>query len=79
MLNMIFEERDGTKVNVAKKIGDKYPEFGAELLGDRDGSITNNISFEQQRNCTRINQEILREWIRQRQGAKPLADVGSSY
>ena len=72
MPNMIFEERDGTRVNIAERIGDKYPDFGAEILDDRDGSIVSNISSEQQRNCTRINQAILRYWIRQRQGAKPL-------
>ena len=72
MVNIIFKERDGTRVNVAENIGDKYAEFGAQLLGDRDGSITNNICFEQQRNCTRINRAILSEWIKQRQGAKPL-------
>ena len=72
MPNMIFEERDSTRVDVAENIGDKYPEFGTQLLGDRDCIITNNIISKHQGNCTRINQEILTYWIRQRQGAKPL-------
>ena len=50
-------------INVTERIGTSYGKLGPLLLRDDDGSVTQAIRDQYQRDAAKINYEILQRWI----------------
>lgn len=66
-----FKAKNGSTMNIMKRIGADYQSLGILLLNDDDGSVTGQIVSQFQLNGYNITQEILKRWI-QGQGEKPV-------
>ena len=64
---MGFPSNEG-EVNIFRKVGRKYHDFGIVLLNDADGSQIDIIVSEFREDPYRINQEILKIWLQGRGG-----------
>ena len=69
--NLMFTRRDGTRVNVPEEIGDRFFDFGVQLLNDTSGAYVSSIDKRLRGDCTAINQEVLKGWIGGRRDARP--------
>ena len=58
-------------LNIVEEIGDKYSDFGINILNDRSGSYVRSLEREFQRRSCDINRTILTDWLRGKDGAKP--------
>ena len=59
------------RINVLEEIGSNYREFGALLLEDKAGTVTEAIVKEHKCDAKAINWEILRNWL-EGKGKKPV-------
>ena len=66
-----FRGTDRT-INIIEQIGTHYMDFGVNILNDRDGHYVSSLRDQFQRSAEDINRKIFMEWIRGRQGAKPV-------
>ena len=66
-----FRGTDRT-INIIEQIGTRYMDFGVSILNDRDCHYVSSLQDQFQRSAEDINRKILVEWIRGRQGAKPV-------
>lgn len=66
-----FPLSDGTRVNLAKKIGHEYTSFGVLLLEDSDGMVVDSIEQQLNSNPERINNRIFQQWL-QGKGREPV-------
>ena len=57
-----FETRSDS-IKITERIGTSYSKLGPLLLRDDDGSVTQAIRDQYQRDAAKINQEILQRWI----------------
>ena len=60
-----------TIINIPRKIGTNYSQFGIFLLNDPNGDRVHNLECEYRGNAEQINTEILREWATGR-GKEPV-------
>ena len=54
---------DKKNINIPVDIGNKYIQFGAQILEDENGTRVNNMEHKHLRDAERINTEILCEWL----------------
>ena len=66
-----FRIVDGTCMNLAKKIGANYHDFGVLLLKDNDGSTISAIELKQGGDPADINRRIFQLWL-QGKGKQPI-------
>ena len=59
------------RINVLEEIGSNYREFGALLLEDKAGTVTEAIVTKHKCDAKAINWEILRNWL-EGKGKKPV-------
>ena len=59
------------RINIPQEIGDKYHNFGLDLLDDRNGVRIRSIAHEHRDNAEQINTEVLQQWITGR-GKQPV-------
>ena len=67
---MSFGGEHGT-LNIVEEIGDKYMDFGINILNDRSGSYVRSLEREFRCRSSDINRTILTDWLRGKVGAKP--------
>ena len=66
-----FETWHSGSIKITERIGTSYHQLGPLLLRDDDGSVTNSIRDQYQRDAAKINYEILQRWI-QGKGRQPV-------
>ena len=58
-----FTRADKKNISIPVEIGNKYIQFGAQILEDENGTRVNNMEHKHLRDAERINTEILCEWL----------------
>ena len=67
---MYFPGKGGAKINIPKRIGTKYSQFGVQLLNDKTGEEIDAVVAKCREDAEQINFEILKLWVRGK--GKPL-------
>ena len=58
-----FTRADKKNISIPVEIGNKYVQFGAQILQDESGTRVNSMEHKHLRDAERINTEILCEWL----------------
>lgn len=65
-----FRGRDRV-LNIIEEIGQRYWDFGVQLLNDQDGNYMSGIAEQLRGDFKAVNSKVLTEWVNGRPNAKP--------